>query len=128
MERYWIENGILAPNECGGLVKYVDAQATVEALQAQIGSYKLVNDMHLKTVDKLSRQVEALQRERDEAQALVSERASMIGSLTAALRRAKAEGVLDAIRVVKKQMGGGTLERKLTDALHARAAQIEEGE
>ena len=83
MERYWIENGILAPNECGGLVKYVDAQATVEALQAQIGSYKLVNDMHLKTVDKLSRQVEALQRERDEAQALVSERASMIGSLTA---------------------------------------------
>lgn len=31
MERYWVANGILASNECGGLVKYDDAQRALDA-------------------------------------------------------------------------------------------------
>lgn len=31
MERYWLANGILASNECGGLVMYDDAQRALDA-------------------------------------------------------------------------------------------------
>ena len=60
------------------VVLAADAQATVEALQAQVSSYKLVNDMYLKTVDKLSRQVEALQVRAEQAERLVASQAQEI--------------------------------------------------
>ena len=36
MERYWVANGILASNECGGLVKYADAQRALDAERARV--------------------------------------------------------------------------------------------
>ena len=36
MERYWVANGILASNECGGLVKYDDAQRALDAERARV--------------------------------------------------------------------------------------------
>lgn len=36
MERYWVANGILASNECGGLVKYDDAQRALDAERERV--------------------------------------------------------------------------------------------
>ena len=36
MERYWVANGILASNECGGLVKYDDAQRALDAEREKV--------------------------------------------------------------------------------------------
>ena len=49
MERYWVANGILASNECGGLVKYDDAQRAldverekVKELEAELEEYRSI--------------------------------------------------------------------------------------
>ena len=40
MERYWVANGILASNECGGLVKYDDAQRALDAEREKVKRLK----------------------------------------------------------------------------------------
>ena len=106
--------------EGGDFVLYADAQATVEALQAQLregeAAYHKVGEYN----DHLKQQVEALQRERDEAIREHGKESGFWGRTCARLldKRDKLQTALDAerekvrtvehelARIVKRNQGG----------------------
>ena len=183
MERYWVVNGILASNECGGLVKYDDAQRALDALQAQLrqvegqsqqqaeeavivfAKYTTLRQL-VEVWRKLLDYVAAIDRPhmrevkryvprilRDDGMIPFAEVAHYthlnliqyvsVADHDAALRRAKAEGMRDAAKLVDDDcyIPGGQLlpdyehrckhnvnQKELAAKIRARAAQIEEGE
>lgn len=60
MERYWVANGILASNECGGLVKYDDAQRALDAEREKVKEY-MTNYVPLKALEDVEAQLATLQ-------------------------------------------------------------------
>ena len=113
------------------VVLAADAQATVEALQAQVSSYKLVNDMYLKTVDKLSRQVEALQaiiKQMGEQACVLAKDGMAAKAQVEALRRER-DHAKNMAAVQKEVADNQTWHvRELTAALDAEREKVKDSE
>jgi len=61
MERYWVANGILASNECGGLVKYDDAQRALDAEREKVAKLEKIQAIDLKNNNEYREQLATLQ-------------------------------------------------------------------
>ena len=143
MERYWVANGILASNECGGLVKYDDAQraldaerARVKELEAELEEYRSIAEQQVasKAVSELATlQAQAKQldrtladvyQQRDGLQAQLADRDAMIlqmGEQAAVLAKENM-----AVKAQLRQVEGKRdTARHRVDELEAREIDVE---
>ena len=119
-------------SEIAGWKTAVDAMTKQLAdAQEQVGSYKLVNDMHLKTVDKLSRQVEALQaiiKQMGEQACVLAKDGMAAKAQVEALRRER-DHAKNMAAVQKEVADNQTWHvRELTAALDAEREKVKDSE